>query len=268
LPRPVVYFGLIRPLNDRMAAATAKHDQNAPIAARRGAAQADVTRAQSEVAAAKRDYARYARRLFADAKGRPLVDVSDRLRALQQRWDLVHGEPPSKRLGPQVVSFLRKDRSVRIQQANISVPAPPQDPNAIDPNVIVLPLGSVNAEGTFSNLLRHAERWNQFNRLVLVEGLALAGNSPRLATSYTLTCYIYPQGDVAGPPIPSAGGAAGGGGAGIGGPFGGGGGGPYGGGGGGGGPYGGGGGPYGGGPGGAAPCGLITLPRTTSGLAR
>ncbi len=206
-----VFFGLIRPLNERMEAANTKYTTNEPIAAQRPAAEADKKAAQAEVQKAKMEYARYEKRFFyrkTTAGLKPLVDISDRLSALQQRWQL-QGQ---NGLGPEVLAFLRKDKSVRITQAGLSIPPPPQEANEAVDNLIVLPLGSVAVEGTFDRVLDHTVRWNRFNRLMLVDGLALQGNSPRLAGTYALTCFIFTSGDTPGAEIPSAGGGAGGGG--------------------------------------------------------
>ena len=203
-----IYFGLIRPLNERMAAADQKYTSNKQVADTRPAVEQKKKEAERKVAQAKREYARYERRFFSVSPRdpRPLVDVSDLMKAMMQRWEL-----QANRLGPEVLRFLRRDRLVRIAQQSIAVPAPPTDPNAANEELIQLPLGGVSVTGTFQNVLNHAERWNQFNRLVLVDGLALAGNSPRLTGSYTLTCFIYTRGKP-GPAVPTATGGGGGGG--------------------------------------------------------
>lgn len=232
-----IFFGLLRPLNEQMEAANQKYTTNEPVAAQRPRAVADVAKANQEVAQAKQKFSLYERKFFtrSPTSGRPLVNVTNRFNALQDRWDLQGSQPYS--LGPQVTRFLRQDKTVRITQAGLTMPAPPQDPNqAVAEELITLPLGNVTVEGTFNNVLNHTERWNRFNRLVLVDGLTLTGNSPRLVGSYALTCFVYTSG-TPGQEIPSAGGGAAGGGGGFGG---------YGGGGYGGGGYGGGGGGYGG----------------------
>jgi hypothetical protein len=188
-----IFFGLIKPLNERMEAANAKYTANEPIAAQRSSAEADRKKALADVNNAKLEFARYEKRFFyrrTQAGLQPLVNVSDRLRALQQRWQL-QGQSG---LGPEVLAFLNRDKSVRITQAGLSIPAPPQEANEAVEELIVLPLGTVAVEGTFDKVLDHTVRWNKFNRLMLVDGLALQGNSPRLAGTYALTCYIFASG--------------------------------------------------------------------------
>ncbi len=195
-----IFFGLIRPLQDRMTAANALYESNEVNALRRPQVEEQRRAAQREVAAARREYARY------EARYMPRIELTNLLNAVQQRW-----EEQTNTLGPLTLRFLRADRSVRIAQQAISVPAPPSDPNAANESLITLPLGNVSVVGSFRNVLNHAERWNRFKRLVLVDNLTLAGNSPFLTAQYSLTCYIFTRGTAQGT-VPSAGGQDGGGG--------------------------------------------------------
>jgi hypothetical protein len=55
------------------------------------------------------------------------------------------------------------------------------------------------------------ERWNRFDRLVLVTGLTLSGNSPNLVGQYNLQVFEYTHGDrTKAIAIPQASGGAGG----------------------------------------------------------
>src|SRR5687767_12926194 len=124
-----LYFGLVRPLQQRMAAADAKYTQNEPNgneAAQKAAAD-EKKQAQAEVAAAKTKWRSYEGRFFS-----PAIDISNLLVAMQQRW-----KEQSLVLGPKVVSYLRRDPSV-VTQANIAVPAPPSDPNAVNTHLFIL----------------------------------------------------------------------------------------------------------------------------------
>lgn len=195
-----IFFGLIRPLFARMTAANAKYDTQKAIADQRAAAEEDQRKAEQEVAEARNKWRRYDRQ-FMNAD----INIENLLRATQALW-----REQNVVLGPKVTRFLRADSSVFITQANIAVPAPPTDPNQVNTKVITLPLGNVSVIGSFNSILRHAERWNRFDRLMLVDGLTLAGNSPRLAGQYSLTCYIFTRGETPGEAIPQAGGGQGG----------------------------------------------------------
>lgn len=197
-----LFYFLIRPLMERENTANQKYDAQHRIAVGRGAAEQDLIRARQEVAQAQGKWTRYERQYM------PVINRSDLIRAMQQRW-----VEQSLVLGPKVVRFARADRSVRITNLGITVPAPPADPNAVNQKFFMLPLGTVGTMGKFRDVLNNAERWNKFGRLVLVDGLSLSGSSPQLLAQYTLTCFIFTQGEP-GPAIPTAGGAGGSGGGG------------------------------------------------------
>lgn len=204
------YFGLIKPLNEQFDVAEAKYNSEKQVADQRASAEATKKANEKIVAAAERDYKIYENRYFSYTDGngiaKPIVDTSDLIRAMEQRW-----QEQTVRLGPLVKKFLEQDKSVRILSANLAVPAPPSDPNAANTKVIELPLGTVTVAGTFKNILAHVDRWNRFNRLVVADGLSLQGNSPQLVGSYSLTCYIFTRSDKSGEAIPQAGAGQGGG---------------------------------------------------------
>ena len=112
-----------------------------------------------------------------------------------------------KTLGPLLESFAR-DQRVSILSANLSLPPPPVNPNdpVFDQDVLVFPVGSVQAMGNFKDLMNNIRRWNNCRRLVMVGPPQLQGESPRLVMSYTVTCYIFPAAK-GGPQIPIAGAA-------------------------------------------------------------
>lgn len=92
---------------------------------------------------------------------------------------------------------------------NVTLPPPPISPNDITAAPLVIPLGPVTVGGDFRRILTHFYKWQSFNRLVLVEGLALDGNSPYMTGTYNATVIIFPQNDGELPaPIAKAGGAA------------------------------------------------------------
>jgi hypothetical protein len=110
-----------------------------------------------------------------------------------------------KTLGPLLESFAR-DKSVNVLGASFSIPPPPVNPNdsVFDQDVLVFPLGSVQAMGNFKDLMNSIRRWNNCRRLVMVGPPALLGTSPRLVVAYQVTCYIFPAAK-GGPAIPMAG---------------------------------------------------------------
>lgn len=207
-----IIIGLIKPMNDRLAAAESKLDsqtktyQDATGSGPQSlkTAQKDKQKAVQEVAAAQAAWSGYDRRLM------PNIDLSNRFTATHQLWNeqrLV--------LGPKVLKFLYGDRTVKIVSEQVSIPAPTGDPNTVVQRVYTYPLGNVTVSGTFEQVLRHTERWNRFDRLALVDGLILAGNSPVLTGTYNVTLYEFSHADKVGPEIPQAGTPTGGGGGGF-----------------------------------------------------
>jgi Tfp pilus assembly protein PilO len=189
-----VYFAVIKPQGEELAAQTSRRDSRQAKADEKPQADADLKKAKQEVLEAQRDWQRYERALM------PQIQIGDLMVGIQQLW-----REQIKTLGPLTDQFLKADKTVQVLQSNIQLPAPPEDPNAVNQPLFVYNLGQVSVQGTFENILRHVERWNRFNRLVLVDGLSLSGNSPSLVGQYNLTCYVFTQGDTPGPAIPQAG---------------------------------------------------------------
>jgi len=98
-----------------------------------------------------------------------------------------------KTLGPMLESFAR-DKNVNVQQIAFPIQAPPANPNdaLFDQDVLVFPLGTVQATGDFKHLMDNVRRWNNCRRLVVVGPPELSGISPQLTAKYSLTCYVFP----------------------------------------------------------------------------
>ena len=172
----------------------------------------------------------------------PPLDVSERFKAMRQLTFEF-----TRYLGPDLQHQLATTGVT--SSTRFALPAPPISPNdpMIRSGVLQIPLGAVNVNGDFKHILNHFWDWQYFNRLVVVDGLSLTGNSPYMQGSYTATMYIFPQNDTKlEAPVAKAGGA------GTGGTAGGGGGGSY--------PGGAGGGSYPGAGGGSYPGGGSSYP--------
>jgi len=193
-----IAFGLIKPTQDKIAAAQARYD----------AAYPDSTLPAQNLAQKALDAAnlqvRMAQNLWAqkDAALMPRYDVSNRFGALKQlTYEL------TQYLGPDLERHARQS-SVR-STTNFNLPAPPVNPNDITNAPVVIPLGTITDVGDFRGILTNVYNWQYFNRLVLIDDLALHGNSPYMQGTYTATLYIFPQNDTKlPPPIPAAGGGA------------------------------------------------------------
>lgn len=98
-----------------------------------------------------------------------------------------------KTLGPLLESFAH-DKNVRVLQAGFQIPAPPANPNdaIFDQDVLEFKLGQITVSGDFKHVMQNVGRWNDCQRLVMVGPPVLAGTSPQLTASYSVTCYIFP----------------------------------------------------------------------------
>ena len=197
----IIFFTLIKPTQEAYAAADAKFVAAEAIANKLGDAKKDRTKALKEVADAQRDWNRYDRQLMPD------INISNLIYGSRQLWN-----EQIDVLGPKTERYLKADTTVRVSQDTLSLPKPSSDPNAVAKKQFTFEMGTVSVVGTFGNILRHAERWNRFDRLVLVDGLTLTGNSPTIQGTYSLTTYIFTHGDKVGTAIPQAAAATGGGG--------------------------------------------------------
>lgn len=198
-----IFFLLIKPEQDRTQENQGTYEKRQQVANQKGAAEKELKDAKQKVKLAEADWDVYVQRFM------PNINVSNTYDAWQQ---LVNEQV--RVLGPELDRFVQADKSVRTLQANFALPAPPDDPNQAVSEFFVFSPGSVQVAGTFSNVLRSAERWNQFKRLALVTGLQLTGNSPNLVGQYTVTVFEFTRGDKSkSVAIPQAagGGAAGGG---------------------------------------------------------
>jgi hypothetical protein len=204
----IIFFALIQPAQAKLDEAQKKYDAAKAIADTKPQKEQDRKKAEQQVAAAKANWARYDRELM------PNIDLSNLFTAMRQLW-----KEQLFVLGPKVDRFLRADKKVQIAQAGFALPAPPTDPNQVNQPAFIFPLGNVAVVGNFNDVLDNAERWNKFDRLVLMDGLTLSGYSPRLVGQYSLTAYIFTHGEKPGPEFPAAGAGRPGGFGGIGGGF-------------------------------------------------
>lgn len=204
----IIYFMMWKPGFERKAAADTRYDTAHAVVIQEPQFKRELADAKKKVAEAKSKWGVYERRYM------PRIDISDLITGMQQLWI-----EQIKVLGPKVEKFLRDDKTVRVVQAQVQLPPPPTDPNAVNQKVFEYNLGNVTVVGTFRNILNHVTRWNKFDRLVLADGLTLSGNSPNLSGTYNIRCFIMTQGtDNPGVAVPTAGGGAAGGFGGAGGP--------------------------------------------------
>ena len=176
-------FLLIKPGMEKLDERRSFRDSRETVAAGMPAEQSRKKKIEKDKKLAEADWAVYDKALM------PRIDMSDLWLATRQLWT-----ERIDRLGPMVDKYLMADKSVTVVNKQLSLPAPSSDPNAVNaPQPFIYTIGSVRVRGTFPNIMKHVRRWNNFNRLVLVDGLTLAGQSPQLEASYSLTIYEWAQ---------------------------------------------------------------------------
>jgi len=197
----VITVSLIQPTQDKIASAESRIAAAAPDATpeKHAAAQKlfdDNTLTAQQIAAAWK---------VKERNLMPPFDVSKRDTAWKQL-----SQELSANLGPSIERWM--SHSGVLHQASIRIQAPPASPNQITGSPLVIPIagGNLQVQGDFRSILAHVLKWNDFNRLVLIDKLQLSGNSPGMNGSYTANVIIFPQnGDKLGGTIAKNGSATG-----------------------------------------------------------
>jgi len=130
-------------------------------------------------------------------------DQEGQTKAMIRLW-----HEPAKTV-PLVERFALNTRKV-IVTTNFGVPGQPTDPRAIPQQMIEWPLGSITVQGTFPEIINYMKRWNQAGRLVAVDNFQIAGKSPFLTGTASVTVYIFPKPNPQAPPPQSSFGGYGG----------------------------------------------------------
>ena len=188
-----IAFGLIKPTQDKTAIAQARLDAALPdsLLPEQNKALKTLNAANLQVKMVKNVWAQK------DAALMPRYDVSNRFGALKQLTTEL-----TQNLGPNLEHHARQP-GVR-STSTFSLPAPPVNPNDITNAPVVIPLGTITDVGPFRSILTNVYNWQYFNRLVLIDNLALHGNSPYMQGTYTATLFLFPQNDTKLPPVIAA----------------------------------------------------------------
>lgn len=193
-------FTVNKPQMEEIQKETERRDSRQLVANQKPQADQELKDALKQVAQANADWGVFERRFMPKIN---LTNVYQAWKQLQQERLFV--------LGPKLDRFVRSDKSVQIVQAQFQIPPPPDDPNQVLSPLFTYS-GAVTVSGNFDAILKHVERWNTFDRLTLITGFALQGNSPRLVGSYSVQIFEFTQNpDKPGQTFPAAAGGAGGG---------------------------------------------------------
>lgn len=178
-----IYALLIQNTNASIASAQARIDAAGDVGEpAQAAAQRDLAAAKVQVTSIELNWRKKQDSLM------PPYDVSDRFRA----WKQISYELEAY-LGPDIERWVPRT-GVTLLSA-VSIQAPPPNPNAITNAPLIIPIGgsSMSVGGSFRGILSHILRWNDFNRLVLINNLQLAGTSPYMEGTYSASVIIFPQ---------------------------------------------------------------------------
>lgn len=192
----LLYFLVITKYNDRIAALKARETAAQSVVDTLPAAQRSLAEAITNFNMTKARYSRVEQRKMAP------VSFEDRTEGMIAQW-----KEQGEVLGPMLNSFMKKAKIKNT--ASFSVQAAGVNPNQLETYLIRLPVGSVTVTGTFREILDHIKIWQDFGRLVQLDGLSISGQSPNLTGSYSVTVIQFPRGGV-GPDIPMASGSGGG----------------------------------------------------------
>jgi hypothetical protein len=188
-----LYFLLIKPLDASIAETTAQLDASRLVANQLDTSVRDLDAAKSEVIVNEAKLNRY------QVSKMPNISFAERDKGMIQLW-----HEQSETLGPLLERWGSKHGTLL---SGMPIPAPPANPNELQPGMIKISVGKVDVAGNFRSLLSNIRSWNQCPRLVQIDRPSLSGTSPFLKASYELTVYIFPRTDP-GPQIAMAGAGA------------------------------------------------------------
>ncbi len=185
-----LFFLLIKPANE------ARDKQNAELSSTidQGGTEQAVLDAQQKLAQMKIKVAQDQAELTRWMKAKmPNISLDDPARGMLAIW-----QEYSETLGPLLIGWIGgKDKTNVHLASGLSISAPSSDPTAYAQYIegsapLTINIGKVKIEGDYSSIMKHLRKWNDCNRLCLINEPAISGTSPNLSCEYTLTVYIYP----------------------------------------------------------------------------
>jgi hypothetical protein len=189
------FFLLISPVMREKAQTQAEYEASKAIADQLPMATQDFNAAKQEVSAAEGQFAAY------EQSKMPNLSFAQRDQGMIDLW-----REQVEVLGPLLIRSASRG-GVRLE-SQISISAPPTNPNEVPTDLIKIPIGKVTVVGDFASILRNLRAWNSCPRLVQIDKPSISGASPYLTADYDVTVYIFPKG-AAGPQIQMAGASTG-----------------------------------------------------------
>lgn len=177
-----LFFLMIKPKQEELAKTTADYVAANAIAVTEPAATKKVIDAKNKLEMTQQNLNMEMSRRMPDLR------FEQRMQGMMALW-----REYNQNMRPILNSYVQSAHRVNAMAA-FSYPTPPYSPNdsIFENDMISINLGNVTAVGDFRSLMDSIRNWNNCRRLIMVDQPALAGNSPNLAMTYKVTCFIFP----------------------------------------------------------------------------
>lgn len=181
-----VFFVAIKPMNEQIALVESEIAGYESKAAQRASADKALATAQQQQATERIVLQRWESKYMRLGPERAFLSMKDPQKAMILLW-----KEQANTVGPLITNFIRRS-GVRPVSA-ITIPGAPVDPNAINPNEYTVPLGQIQVVGSFRNINRFLRSLQNAPRLLRVNNVELAGQSPNITATVDLTMIVLPR---------------------------------------------------------------------------
>ena len=190
-------FAVINPERTLLTEAQTATEEYETKAAQKPQAEKEVRAAEIARATKRIDLLKYENRYMRLGDQRAFLSMKDPQRAMILLWN-----EQAQTLGPLLTTFIRRS-GVRLVSP-LQIPGAPVDPNQINPNLYMVPLGQIQVIGTFAQINRFLRSLRAAPRLIQVNNVELAGESPQITATIDLTMLVLPRDSGAYKPVPLA----------------------------------------------------------------
>jgi Tfp pilus assembly protein PilO len=128
---------------------------------------------------------------------RAFLSMKDPQKAMILLW-----KEQNQVMGPLITRYIQKS-GVRLLTP-LQIPGAPSDPNQINANEYTVPLGQIQVAGTFGQINNFLLSLGRSPRLIRVNNVELAGESPNITATMDLTVIILPRDSKDAKPVPTA----------------------------------------------------------------
>ncbi len=201
-----IYFAALKPTQEQIADVSSERQGYEEKAGTLNTEMKKLELAKYTQTRSRVDLLQYENRYFRIGQQRAFLSMADRQKAMVLLWN-----EHAYTIGPLLRSFFQKN-GVKLMSA-ITIPGAVVDPNQINPNEYNIPLGQVQVVGSFTHINNFLRSVQNAPRLIRVNNVELAGQSPNITATMDMTVVILPRDSDKAAAVPLASGDAGGGGA-------------------------------------------------------